>query len=378
MKREKGITLVALVVTIVVLLILAGVSINLLLGENGLITQAQEAKRKTAEAEENEITSMDSAYAWIEQEKIEEVEGVKIPEGFVYVGGTKESGIVISDNENDKGKYKGKESVGTDLEGNQYVFVNVEKPRELYNISEEGISLDGDTEIKAKKYTMTEIINGKMRVKPGDNSSFREPDILTYSGYDESSFSIAGFKSLKNMAETMTQEYDEMIKSIEKYKGFYIGRYELTTNGERKGETITNTNWYELYKKCTELSKKSKVKTRMIWGLQWDATCKWLESSGFDISNSTEWGNYKNCTSDGAGEKQKTGNNEKWKANNIYDFAGNCWEWTQEAYVTSSRSRSGGSYGNAGDTTSASSRNNVNPLYTSASTGTRPTLYIIP
>ena len=48
--KNKGITLVALVVTIVVLLILAGVSISLVLGQNGLITQAQEAKRKTAEA----------------------------------------------------------------------------------------------------------------------------------------------------------------------------------------------------------------------------------------------------------------------------------------------------------------------------------------
>ena len=45
-KKQSGITLVALVVTIVVLLILAGVSINLVLGENGLITQAKEAKEK--------------------------------------------------------------------------------------------------------------------------------------------------------------------------------------------------------------------------------------------------------------------------------------------------------------------------------------------
>ena len=67
MKREKGITLVALVVTIVVLLILAGVSINFVFGENGLITQAQEAKRKTAEAKENEITSMDSASDWVSE-----------------------------------------------------------------------------------------------------------------------------------------------------------------------------------------------------------------------------------------------------------------------------------------------------------------------
>lgn len=53
-KKEKGITLVALVVTIVVLLILAGVSINLVLGENGLITQAKTAKAKTAEMTNDE------------------------------------------------------------------------------------------------------------------------------------------------------------------------------------------------------------------------------------------------------------------------------------------------------------------------------------
>ncbi len=59
LKTSKGITLVALVVTIVVLLILAGVSISLVLGENGLITQAQEAKRKTQEASTNELAEME-------------------------------------------------------------------------------------------------------------------------------------------------------------------------------------------------------------------------------------------------------------------------------------------------------------------------------
>ena len=50
LKNKKGITLVALVVTIVVLLILAGVSINLVLGDNGIINKAKEAKEKSAEA----------------------------------------------------------------------------------------------------------------------------------------------------------------------------------------------------------------------------------------------------------------------------------------------------------------------------------------
>ena len=57
-KSKKGITLVALVVTIVVLLILAGVSINLVLGNNGIVKKAQDAKTKTAEDQENMLNGM--------------------------------------------------------------------------------------------------------------------------------------------------------------------------------------------------------------------------------------------------------------------------------------------------------------------------------
>ena len=66
-KNSKGITLVALVVTIVVLLILAGVSINLVLGQNGLITQAKEAKEKTKSAEVNETEDPVNASIFIEK-----------------------------------------------------------------------------------------------------------------------------------------------------------------------------------------------------------------------------------------------------------------------------------------------------------------------
>lgn len=66
-KENNGITLVALVVTIVVLLILAGVSINLVLGENGLITQAKEAKRKTEEVQNSEEKGLNNAANYIKQ-----------------------------------------------------------------------------------------------------------------------------------------------------------------------------------------------------------------------------------------------------------------------------------------------------------------------
>ena len=132
------------------------------------------------------------------------------------------------------------------------------------------------------------------------------------------------------MANLVSNEYSEMIESMEKYRGFYIGRYELSENGEAKGNPITSVTWYQLYKNCKELNNTENVKSRMICGMQWEAVCEWLENCGYNVQNSELWGNYE----DDDEEKrvlQETGSNEKYKANNIYDFAGNCAEWTQEA-----------------------------------------------
>ena len=116
----------------------------------------------------------------------------------------------------------------------------------------------------------------------------------------------------------------------------------------------------------------------MIWGLQWDATCNWLASSGFSITDSSKWGNYGNNDATGHRMKQNTGYSESWKANNIYDFAGNCYEFTQEAYSTVSRVYRGGFYYNYGSDLPASDRTYDSPTGTSSSRGSRPTLYLIP
>ena len=61
MKNQRGVTLVALVVTIIVLIILAGISINLILGDNGIITIAKRAKENTELArieEEKELNDL--------------------------------------------------------------------------------------------------------------------------------------------------------------------------------------------------------------------------------------------------------------------------------------------------------------------------------
>ena len=360
-KQEKGITLIALVVTIVVLLILAGVSISLVINNNGVISKAKEAKNQYAEAQTNDEKQLNEVSDWIDTKVGDTTgggsdydpasDGIPIPEGYYYVGGTKAKGIVISDNVADKELDKGKEDVRRDLAGNQWVWVPVETPSSLYATVDAGVKLSGTTGVKTTKYTNSEIISEITRVKPGDTSSYREPDILTDSGLDDTNYATAGFSSLANMAETMVREYEEMIASLEKYKGFYIGRYELTANGEKTGATQTDVNWYTLYANCKKWAKEgSKVKTRMIWGLQWDATCNWLANSDprYSITDSSTWGNYSNNTADGHGSPQNTGSSESWKANNIYDFAGNCWEFTQEADFTDDRAYRGGGYGNDG------------------------------
>ena len=394
-KQEKGITLIALVVTIVVLLILAGVSISLVLNNNGVISKAKDARDKYAEAQTNDEKQLNEVSDWIKETVGDTtgggsaggsgstVDGVPIPEGYYYVGGTKAKGLVISDNVADKELDKGKENVRRDLAGNQWVWVPVETPSSLYTTVTEGVALSGSTGVKTTKYTNSAIISGQTRVKPGDTSNYREPDLVLGSdgtSYDYANYATAGFSSLANMAETMKSDYEEMIASLEKYKGFYIGRYELTANGEKTGATQTNVNWYTLYKNCKTLAVGSKVKTRMIWGLQWDATCNWLSNSdpAYSITDSSTWGNYSNNTADGHGRPQNTGFSESWKANNIYDFAGNRSEWTQEADSASFRAYRGGYYDGSGSVGPASSRYYDNPTSTYSYRGSRPTLYLIP
>ena len=392
-----------MVVTIVVLLILAGISLNLVLGQNGIISRAQDARNQTVEGQVNTEKAVNALTDEMEDLISENensgnggnsgggssggsgssqttVENVVIPEGYYYVGGTKAKGLVISDAEADNEKYKGQENVGKDLAGNQWVWVPVETPSSLYTTVDAGAKLAGSTGVKTTKYTNSAIISGKTRGLPG-STDWREPDLAlgnegTY--YDYTNYATAGFSSLANMAENMKNDYEEMIASLEKYKGFYIGRYELTANGEKTGATQTDVYWYTLYKNCTTLAIGSKVKTRMIWGLQWDATCNWLATSNFNITNSSTWGNYTNNTADGHGSKQATGFSESWKANNIYDFAGNCWEFTQEANDTNCRAGRGGFYSNYGSDDPASYRFNFSPTSTGSSLGSRPILYLIP
>jgi len=247
----------------------------------------------------------------------------------------------------------------------------------MYATSNEGIVLSGDVGVITKLYTKSTKIG-----KTGDTTTisrstpnttdYREPDIVIDRDKDETYYkTILGFDTPKAMAEAFITDYANMISSIKKYGGFYIGRYELSNEGVQKEKaTLTNKNWYELYKKCTTLNASDKVESKMIWGIQWDLACDFISKKGEQksIINSTTWGNCSDSTGNAAvmdgetkkyGSKQVTGFSEYWKANNIYDLAGNCWEWTQEAYGTNTRARRGGDDGSIGSDNPVYSRLNA-------------------
>ena len=374
-KNENGSITSIVLVTILFFIIILSTAL--------MVTSTQRKSQLDSDLTLKQIYQRDVDNAGKIAEKLETSVNIPIPKGYYFVGGTEKTGYVISDSQADENKYLEKSDVGKNLVGNQWVWVPVETPSSLYTTVAAGQKLDGDTGVKTTKYTNSEIISGITRGLPRDTSSYREPDILTDSGLDDTNYATAGFSSLANMAETMKSDYEEMIASLEKYKGFYIGRYELTANGEKTGATQTcenGVNWYTLYKNCKTLAVGSKVKTRMIWGLQWDATCNWLANSDprYSITDSSTWGNYKNNTADGHGTKQNTGSSESWKANNIYDFAGNCYEFTQEASSTNNRAGRGGYYNYSGSSVPASGRGSSIPTNTISYYGSRPTLYLIP
>ena len=386
-KQVKGITLIALVVTVIVLLILAGVAISLTVGDNGLFRRAQNAADTWQMAEQNEQKEMEQAGEFIDDyvNNITRVDEVPIPNGFYYAGGSEETGLVISDNPADKKDWDEKTAtdiVPTNLEGNQFVWVPVENRSALFTTVEDGKKLNGVNTV-TKVYSNLEIFNLQsdiiMSGAPGDTGTAREPDILD--NYDTNEIyyrDILGFKTVEDMANSFVEEYMSIYQSINKYNGFYIGRYELTGTVEeptvKKGKVLTSAlgqaeRWYQLYNSSKNiLNKNENVKSTMIFSFLWDATCNWL-SNEYDVEqDSSNWGNY-------SGALIETGSNNNYEAKGIYDLAGNYWEWTQEA-LNDTRSVRGGYANIYGPSGPALMRDDCTPNLTSGNITTRVILYI--
>ena len=405
MEKKNAISLIVLVITIIVMSILAA-TIIITLSNTNIIEQANGAENKTEAQQIQEAKTLmqadgmlgknpesqtigDTTLEWdsVKKEVIEKrngqlvKEGAIIPTDFYYVGGTKDTGLVISDNAADENK-----GVDYTCVGNQFVWISVEDYSKFVRGEVE------ETSPGSGIYKMTGTLE----------SSYTEPYA---SGYSDG-------KGTEEKAE-----YDKMMLSVKNNKGFYIARFEagdgeatakrtkVTTahkvvskknayvyNYVPWGKSMRNTSAQNLSNVANvagavELSKNmykdsTSVVSTLCYGVQWDAVMNFVSDATHNIKDSRSWGNYNNSTgaaatnSGSSNMNYTTGRNEAWKAKNIYDLAGNVLEWTMESYSSYNRGSRGGDFNSSGSNRPASGRYNTYPTGAVDNIGFRATLYI--
>ena len=395
-------------ILLIVILIATVIVYAFVCKENSTVIQATKTTANAVNLEDNE-------YMHVE----EDASGDKVPVPNGYVGSS-----VAGENEIDTGYviYEGEEAVtdsnvaDAQKNRNQYVWVPVPDISKFYGTDANGkkwgkiytfssSTSSGYDEITGTQpYNWSES-NGVMTISSKTN--YREPDVVAkYSstGYDmDSRLKTLGIgaKTTHEFLNQLEKEFNNMVASVEKYGGFYIGRYETGNINQdtpviQKGNTnISSQTWYNMYKRCKNIKgANTNVETGMIWGNQWDRTLMWLIETGSKTKeqiadDSTSWGNYYNATfeyvnssgstatkNEGSSTRIPTGSAEYTKANNIYDLAGNVRDWTMEAVSAYSRVSRGGNYSSSGGYRPAGYRSYDYPASSDNVYGCRSALYI--
>ena len=398
MKNKKRV--ISVIIAIAIILAVVGTVLAVTGISNNIKEEKAEVVEEQTESKASEIVLENNKYMHVETDA--SGDKVPVPNGFV---GSKATG----ENEIDTGFviYEGEEEV-TDsnvqtaqTSRNQYVWVPVEDISKFYGTDANGkrwgkiynfttgtnSSNTFDEVTGTYAYNWSET-NGVMSItRTSGSNSYREPDVLR--SYDTPYYLRRYGVSEDSMLDFLLRQqtdFKKMINSVEKYGGFYIGRYETgDLNQEvavvQKGNTnIASQTWYAMYEKCKTLSdNNNNIETGMIWGNQWDRTLMWLIETGNKTKeqitdDSTSWGNYYNATfeyvnssgsvatkNEGSSTRIPTGSSEYTKANNIYDLAGNVYDWTMEAYGTGGRLYRGGYYYDYGTYYPAVIRSNYYP-----------------
>ena len=319
--NQTGITLIALVVTIVVLLILAGVSLNAIFSENGIIKRAKDAQNKMDQATQNDLDSINELNNWIDG-KINGSSGENTTGGNTTGGDDKPSTSDLPSVANKTIPYYPDNTFtkvdGTDLSkglvikdgsGNEYVWIEVPKTAEVYPTA--GLKITNFTENEYKAI---------------------ETDLQTYTNYYRNGTSgkdeYYSDATTGLTSEKYTELKQKMLKSVYENGGFWIGRYEagITTNRTSKDEEITvaplskagtveNAVYPYTYVTCSQaqtlaskLSTGKSYTSSLMFGVQWDLVMKHIEvKEGTDAtklaaiqkalrSDSTSWGNYRDAS----------------------------------------------------------------------------------
>ena len=336
--KENGITLIALVITIIVLLILAGVAISMLSGDNGILKQAADAKTETelkTEAEQVKLAAMAALTAGegnFKSDKALEILNQELAKIEGYNAGEikKEDlpkTITIGDNSykiEEKGTVEEITSVETEgLTRAEVATASNNKITEATDgmIKEIKTFSDGIVPIPTKfEYVTGDKVDDGIVVKdeyenefvwvPVDGANVKvelnqSVDNGVSTGQEISLSDEVGQLDATKMGniteEQYKKEYDDMIESVRIYGGFYVGRYETSWTGTKVASVQnvqpmhSNTpvddvdsdladgdgkgaSWYTYYNKQKALhAGSSSVVSGMIYGSQWDAIMAWMK-----------------------------------------------------------------------------------------------------
>lgn len=385
---------IILILVLVVIIILIG---TLLYAKKGILNQKIFNNVKISQEQESNsnVNSVDIS-KW-DLEKVNIVYDtnnvpVPVPKGYVasQVNGehTVNSGFVIYEGDepviglpNEKvGTYSADPNSAwvASCTRNQWVWVPVPDASRIY----ERDTVTGKAKSKLYEFTATG------RTKYTNNNVEPGVDLMFDNEKNFSIYNVQGMSSEKLLQE-LENEFEETIKSIEKYGGFYVGRYETGDVGlyvsgsnhntprkfviRRLNSDIGYSVWYDGYSNMKNIQVNDFVRTNMLFGCLWDEIMQWLVDTGSktyeEIQNPWEWGNYKNTvfnyiTKNGIEMSKNrdmilsTGSTERNKANNIYDMAGNVDEWTLESNYRQMR---GGDWGYFGQRHSAAYRSRFQP-----------------
>ena len=310
-QNTRGITLIALVITIIVLLILAGVSISMLTGTNGILTQAQNAKQVTEESAEKEKRQLSQieASTHLENYDYTDAEGntAKIPAGFA-----------VSNVEGENLVSKGLVIIGTT--GNEYVWIPCTKA--TYKREETAWGIEDDNGTKATKDELTLV-----GVTPSKEES--DNGITT------------------TVLNEIVNQVNSEIVSVDANGGYYIGRYETGNENnvaviKQNQEPYTNIKWSEAYALAKGIDVGNKANSYLCSSYAWDTAIKFIQTHSTATNYATSRDNFNGNWIDkdvkdktgniikkaGTSARLNTGVTTSWA--NIYDMGGNVGEFTTE------------------------------------------------